>query len=178
MIALFYLIPAALFHIDTTVEVIGAVLGFIFRCLWSVLKLAYIVIAWLAPHVWRGAVLALEFLLLLIEEWRRGPDAQEQREEFFREEEEPPHREEPFHEREEFFREQERRVPPAPDPYRQALALLGLPAEFTQPALKLAYKRAILAAHPDNPAKTGSTKAAQEVNGAYDLLRRSRGWGR
>jgi hypothetical protein len=159
MIASFYLTCFALIRIQETVMVIAGLLELFLRCLWFALKLAFRAIVWAAPRLWRGAVLAFEFALLFIEEWWRGPDVQEQREEFFRREEKP------------------ERVRVA-DPYQQALALLGLPPAFTQPELKRAYKRAIFRAHPDSAAGTGSTRAAQAVNGAYALVLRRHGWSR
>jgi len=180
----------AIANIEITVGALGELLYLLFRCVWVTLKLAFRVIAWFAVHAWHGAALGFEFLLLLMEEWRRGDRQPADEDEFFRKEEESERQEEFFREREQFFREEdehdrqeqffrqeERPIRQAPDPYEQARALFDLGAEFTRAALKQAYRRAIVAAHPDR-AGAGSTRAAQEVNGAYDLLLRQRGWSR
>ena len=76
----------------------------------------------------------------------------------------------------EFAADDERPAKVAPrSPYEEALALLALTPDFTKPALKRAYRAAIRKAHPD---AGGTARAAQAVNGAYELLLQSRGWGR
>lgn len=69
-----------------------------------------------------------------------------------------------------FYRKQ-----PPPDPFAQALALLGLAQDCTEPALKAAYRAAIRKAHPDTG---GSAEAAQAVFAAHDLIRQRKGWER
>lgn len=64
---------------------------------------------------------------------------------------------------------------PPPDPYAQAAALLGLPRDFNEAALKAAYRAAIRKAHPD---AGGSAAAAQAVIAAHDLIRQRKGWER
>lgn len=64
---------------------------------------------------------------------------------------------------------------PPPDPYAQALALLGLAQDCSEPALKAAYRAAIRKAHPD---AGGSAAAAQAVIAAHDLIRQRKGWER
>lgn len=62
---------------------------------------------------------------------------------------------------------------PAPDPYQVALGLLGLEPGFSRAALTRAYKQAMKHAHPD---AGGSTRRAQAVNAARELLLRAHGW--
>lgn len=59
------------------------------------------------------------------------------------------------------------------DDYAEAVVLLGLVIPFTQKAFSKAYRRAMMAAHPD---AGGTTEAAQAVNAARDLIRRRNGW--
>lgn len=65
--------------------------------------------------------------------------------------------------------------PPATD--RDDAATLGVedPASLTQEALKKAYRRASLKAHPDHG---GSNDAMKAVNLAYERMLRRRGWTR
>jgi len=72
--------------------------------------------------------------------------------------------------REQRRREDERA---ARDPYRLALILLGLPEQFTAEDLTKAFRRAMLAAHPD---AGGSTAKAQAVNAARALIKKRSGW--
>ena len=60
-----------------------------------------------------------------------------------------------------------------PVDYRLACQLLGLPVECRQSEFKLAFRRAMLKAHPD---KNGSVDAAQKLNRAREIIRQRRGW--
>jgi len=62
---------------------------------------------------------------------------------------------------------------PAPDPYQAARGLLGLEPGFNRTALSRAYKQAMKHAHPD---VGGTTRKAQAVNAARELLMRAHGW--
>jgi hypothetical protein len=146
---------------------IAQLIGFLFLCLWEVLKLIAGAIAWLIGRTLRAAATALRkcshglrlgllFLFYLADEWRRGP-AEEQ--------DDGASEDDGFDDREE---------PPAPrDPYEDALSRLGLDPGFTLADLKRAYKHAIRLVHPD---AGGSAAAAQAVNAARDLIARRRGW--
>jgi len=146
---------------------IAHLIGFLFLCLWEVLKLITGALAWLIGRTLRAAAMALRkcshglhlgllFLFYLADEWRRGPA--EEQDDSASEEDGGGDREEP----------------PAPrDPYEDALATLGLAPGFTQLDLKRAYKQAIRLAHPD---AGGSAAAAQAVNAARDVIARHHGW--
>ena len=75
--------------------------------------------------------------------------------------------------RREAEREHQRREAERKDPYLLALVLLGLAEKFTQEEFIKAYRRAMMAAHPD---AGGSTAKAQAVNAARDLIRKRNGW--
>lgn len=74
-------------------------------------------------------------------------------------------------------REQERRQREATartlSDYDMALLLFGLREGYTQRDFNKAYRKAMMAAHPD---VGGSTEEAQAVNGACDLIKRRNGW--
>lgn len=148
---------------------VGYLIGFLFLCLWEVIKFAFRatvrllfhggkLLAWIARAVLRGLYLSLLFLFYLAAEWRRGSQ-----EEASAADEEPSHA------------APDGDATPAADAYDQALALLGLAPGFTQAALKRAYLAAIRKAHPD---AGGTAHAAQAVNSAYELILRAHGWGR
>lgn len=145
---------------------IAHLIGFLFLCLWEVLKLIAGAVAWLIGRSLRAAATALRkcghalhlgllFLFYLADEWRRGPA----------EEQDSASEDDGSDDREE---------QPAPrDPYEDALSRLGLAPGFTQLDLKRAYKQAIRLAHPD---AGGSAAAAQAVNIARDVIARRHGW--
>lgn len=146
---------------------IAHLIGFLFLCLWEVLKLIAGALAWLIGRILRTAATALRkcghglhlgllFLFYLADEWRRGPDE---------EQDDGASEDDGFDDREE---------QPAPrDPYEDALSRLGLAPGFTLADLKRAYKQAIRLNHPD---AGGSAAAAQAVNSARDLIARRHGW--
>lgn len=144
---------------------IGYLIGFLFICLWEVMKFVFRAAVWLLRHgaaglmrAGHGLRLAHLFLFYLADEWRRGPreDANAAEEEFSGA---VPDDDEPS----------------AADAYDRALALLGLAPGFTQAALKRAYRAAISRTHPD---AGGTDDAAQAVNGAYALILQTHGWAR
>jgi hypothetical protein len=92
---------------------------FLSLCLREVVKFSFRAAIWLARQLWHGGALAAEFLFLLIEEWRRGPDGQTEKTE----------------QEEEFFRQEEKPQPRLAETYEQALALLGVARNCTQAAL-------------------------------------------
>lgn len=57
--------------------------------------------------------------------------------------------------------------------YEQALVILGLQGEFTQAGFKKAYRKAMMATHPD---RGGTKEQAQKVNEARDLVRYKHGF--
>lgn len=57
--------------------------------------------------------------------------------------------------------------------YEQALVILGLQEEFTQVGFKKAYRKAMMATHPD---RGGTKEQAQKVNEARDLVRHCNNW--
>ena len=57
--------------------------------------------------------------------------------------------------------------------YAEALILLGLEEEFTHKNFKRAYRRAIMAAHPD---RGGTKEKAQAVNKARGVINKHKGW--
>jgi hypothetical protein len=145
---------------------LGYLIGFLFLCLWEVIKFTARAIPWLLVHgaialVWaarmsgRGLRLGFMFLFYLADEWRRGSqDAGAAEEEIGAD---------------------SRDEQTIADAYEQALGLLGLAPGFTQSALKRAYRTAIRIAHPD---AGGSAAAAQAINSAYELILQTHGWAR
>ncbi|WOS62032.1 J domain-containing protein [Sinorhizobium fredii] len=147
-------------------------IGFLFLCLWEVVKLIARALAWLIARIFRGAATALRkcghglrlgllFLFYLADEWRRGP-AEEQ--------DDGASDDEGADDQEE---RQDRGGLPPRDPYADALTRLGLNPGLTLSDLKRAYKQAIRLAHPD---AGGSAAAAQAVNAARDVIARRHGW--
>ena len=106
-------------------------------------------IAWLARASWRGVL----FLALRARESGRGPASHDTGDDGAEDAGPDPR--------------------PAPDPYQAALGLLGLEPGFSRLALGRAYKHAMRQAHPD---AGGSTRKAQAVNAARELLMRAHGW--
>ncbi|TXL75139.1 hypothetical protein FHP25_14740 [Vineibacter terrae] len=156
---------------------VGYLLRFFAICLWQVVLMAGQGLLALG----RGAALCVSFLIVLIDEWRRGapqeeppPNQQQWDDSFFSQfklNDPPP--EEPAPEEEPPRQEQEKEPLPPPDPYLEALSLLGLPGDFTRADFNRAYKGAIRKAHPDTG---GSKEKAQAVNTARDCVARRRGW--
>jgi hypothetical protein len=148
-------------------EVTGLAIRFAFIVLREALRGVW----WLAAWFVRAAAAGGLFLYILADEWRLGP-----REEKKPEEEEP---EEEEFDAEEWWAEwqerlrQEREPPAPPDPYEEAIALLGLPPGFSRSALHRAWKDKIRKAHPD---AGGSSKQAQAINAARDLIAKRNGW--
>lgn len=147
-------------------------IGFLFLCLWEVIKLIARALGWLIGRIHRAAMttlrkgghglrLGLLFLVYLADEWRRGP-AKEQDDSATDDDGTCDH-DEP----------QDRSGPAPRDPYEDALARLGLTPGFTRIDLKRAYMQAIRLAHPD---AGGSAAAAQAVNAARDLIARRHRW--
>jgi hypothetical protein len=145
-------------------------IGFLFLCLWEVVKLIARALGWLMGRILgavatalrkcgQGLHLGLLFLFYLADEWRRGP-AEEQDDGAFDEET-----------GDQDYDEDRGGAPR--DPYEDALATLGLGPGFTPADLKRAYKQAIRLAHPD---AGGSAAAAQAVNAARDFIARRHGW--
>ncbi len=62
---------------------------------------------------------------------------------------------------------------PRADPYKQALAELGLSGTFTKAEFKARYRMRMKEVHPD---VTGSNAAAMRVNAARDLINQRKGW--
>lgn len=62
---------------------------------------------------------------------------------------------------------------PRADPYKQALAELGLSGTFTKAEFKARYRMRMKKVHPDI---TGSNSAAVRVNAARDLINQRKGW--
>jgi hypothetical protein len=166
----FNLLAIALLRMEDTVVVLAALLEFLFRYVWVILKAMVQVIAWLMVKA--TIALGYEGLIDRLEKWWRR---RARRRTTF---EEPFTREEPRARQEQFSEQPRAPRPPPPDPYELALRLLGLGPDLTRVALKSAYRKAIVHAHPDNPAGTGSKQAAQAVNGAYDVIRARHGWPR
>lgn len=147
---------------------LGYLIGFLFLCLWEVLKFTARAVLWLLWHgiigvVWAarvsgcGLYLGFVFLFYLADEWRRGPQDAGAAEEDFS------------------GAQSADDGQTAADAYEQALALLGLAPGFTKAALKRAYRAAIRKAHPD---AGGTAEAAQAVNSAYELILHGHGWAR
>jgi hypothetical protein len=136
----------------------GAVylIDFLFICLREVLKLLALAVYRSAQGIWQLTV----FLFILADEWRRGP-----RDEETGEEENPDHDQEGFGE--------EREEMPPPDPYEEAMALLGLPPGFSRTALQRAWKEKIRQVHPD---AGGPNEEAQAINAARDFIAARKGW--
>ncbi len=146
-------------------------IGFLFLCLWEVIKLIARALGWLIGRILRAAGTALRkcghclhlgllFLFYLADEWRRGP-AEEQDDGAFGDEGTGDQDDAEDH-------------GGAPcDPYEDALARLGLGPGFSPADLKRAYKQAMKIAHPD---AGGSPAAAQAVNAARDFIARRHGW--
>lgn len=153
--------------VPVLLEGLGCLIGFLFLCLWEVLKFTLRAVLWLLVHmaialVWaarvsrRGLYLGCLFLFYLADEWRRGSQDMGAAEE-------------------EFSGAQSADENQAADAYEQALALLGLAPGFTQTALKRAYRAAIRTAHPD---AGGTEAAAQAINSAYELILHAHDWAR
>jgi hypothetical protein len=111
---------------------------------------------WLSIRAGRGAALAAEFIIILADEWWRGPGEPEAAED------------EPGDGASDDKAGQDAR-----DPYADALACFGLSPRFTQAEFRRAYKQAIRKAHPD---VGGSVVQAQAINIARDLIARRHGW--
>ena len=140
--------------IPLALEALWYALCYLFECFGVALKYLFTglfrAIGWLAKQSWRG-------LLSLVQARKSGDgpasaDADEGAE--AAEDAQPAAR-------------------PAPDPYQVSLSLLGLEPGFSRAALSRAYKQAMKHAHPD---AGGSTRRAQTVNAARDLLLRAHGW--
>lgn len=128
-------------------ECLGVALGYL-------LTLLARLVVWGARLGWRGLVMGGLFLGLLIQEWWRGPAYEDEEEDESADED-----------------EEEDESPEAS--CAAARTLLGLKPDFTRAALNRAYKKAMKSAHPD---AGGSTRKAQAVNAARELLMRTRGW--
>ncbi|MDG4901417.1 MULTISPECIES: hypothetical protein [unclassified Mesorhizobium] len=144
-------------------------IGFLFLCLWEVLKLAARIIGWILRQVVHcitrmlrrvanAVYLGCALLYFMADEWWRGPPEQAQSEDAERD----VSGDQPLRETEN-------------NDYEKALSLLGLTPGFTKEALKRAYRTTMRAAHPDGG---GSAQAAQAVNGAYDFVLQVHGWSR
>lgn len=68
-------------------------------------------------------------------------------------------------------REEEEAEPGADDPYREALRIFGLSDGYTKEELQARYRELHKRVHPDTG---GSTAFAQQLNAAYDILKRRR----
>lgn len=161
---IFSYIFAAVFPL--ALQGIAYAIGFLLLCAWETAKLlgrllftlGWLLFAsparglwWLAGRIERGVHLGALFLIFIVEEWWRGPGAEEQ---------------EDGHAGGGEQATGETR-------YAAALARFGLPPEFTRADLDRAYKHAIRKAHPD---AGGSLAEAQAVNADRDLLMSARGW--
>lgn len=155
---------------------IAYLIGYLFLCLWEVVKLTARLLTLLTGRAFGMAGFALRnarhglslgalFVFYLFDEWRRGHAGEDSADEETVDEEIADDTDE---------RTGQDREPPAPrDSYVDALARLGLKPGFTLDDLKRAYKRAIRIAHPD---AGGSAQAAQAVNAARDVIARRHGW--
>lgn len=128
------------------IECFGVALGYLFKGMFRA-------IGWLAKQSWRGVSQGTLFLAFLAQEWWRGAASEDEGGRI--DEDEPAG---PF---------------AGQDPYHAALGLLGLAPGFSRPALNRAYKQAMKHAHPD---AGGSSRKAQAVNAARELLMRAHGW--
>jgi len=146
--------------VPPALEALWYVLCYLFECFGVALKYLFIglfrAIVWLAKQGWRG--------LLSLMQARESQDgtASENADEG-----------EGQSEAEDAAEEPQPAPRPAPDPYQVAIRLLGLEPGFSRTALSRAYKQAMKHAHPD---AGGSTRKAQAVNAARDLLKRTHGW--
>lgn len=147
----------------------GYALCFLALCVFECAKFTLKVAAWAAVWIARGVIWAGVrsargvirasaqtglFIFILIDEWRRGPDAGADADETADDEADEAAEDEAD--------------AAVQDPYAAACALLGLEPGFTRAALHSAYKQAMKHAHPD---AGGNTQDAQAVNAARDLLR-------
>jgi hypothetical protein len=130
----------------------GYLIEFLVICLRETVKLFALAVCRTAQGVWQLTV----FVFILADEWRRGPREEDAPEDEDRAEEEP---------------EESEETPP--DPYEDAVALLGLATGFSRTALQRAYVEKIRQAHPD---AGGRTKQAQAINAARDLIAARKGW--
>lgn len=83
------------------------------------------------------------------------------------------HQFEAFAQRQGGGQQRQRQQTCAGNAYQLALDLLGLNEPFDRPTMVKAYRKAIIAVHPD---RGGSTEEAQAVNGARDLIVKYKGW--
>ena len=60
-----------------------------------------------------------------------------------------------------------------PDPYEQAVRLMGLPPDFTRDDLKQRFRILIERIHPD---KVGPNELATQLIDAYTLINQHKGW--
>lgn len=143
---------------DVLMEALGWLGRFLADCIETAIitiaKIAFKALAWSATHLWRGGVLACEFIIILADEIAHGGG-----------EDAGDHDDDRHHDGEELAAE---------TLYQQALGVIGLTTGFTQDDLRLRYRQLMKRAHPDAPG--GSHKAAQEVNEAYEIVRRKHGW--
>lgn len=143
----------------------GYLLAYLLYAVWIALKtvvtLGIRALLWLAPRLWAGIKLATYFSFLLVQEWRRGPAAEDS---------ESSNEEEPGGDETQDIQDPREREVAA---YRTALAALGLPEPFSKQDLIKAFRAAIKKAHSD---LGGSDDAARRIIAARDLLMREHGW--
>lgn len=144
-------------------ELLGYALCYLFECFGIALKYLFIWlfrgIAWLVRASWCGVL----SLILRAREAGEGPAPEDKVEA----------EAEDADEAEDTNEEPQPAPRPAPDPYQAARHLLGLESGFSRTALSRAYKQAMKHAHPD---AGGTTRKAQAVNAARELLMRAHGW--
>ncbi len=125
--------------------------------LFTVLKYASKGAFWICVWTGRCALPLLIFLYYLADEALHGETQQEEEDE----------------DEDEDWQEEWIEEEPAPDPYEEAIRLLGLLPSCTQKEFNLAYRRAIARAHPD---KGGTDELAQSINAARETVKHHNGW--
>lgn len=130
----------------------------LFIAIFFVINLVAMLLLRTLKFVCRYARLGLIFIGFVIMEWVKGPDEEDAQEGD-----------------DEYYEEQNEREPEQPrvDPYLASLKLFGLKPGFSRNAFDKAYKQAIRKAHPD---LGGSTRDAQIVNAAREIIVRRHGW--
>jgi len=162
-VAFFFVIGWIIFsHIVAEVlphlfQLLGMLIRFLCLCIWEILQLLGKIAAFVGKYGFRAARWTCSqswlFLIILLDEWRHGPAAEEAEEELFEDEE---------------GEEDQRQAA-----YDAALALLGLKEPFELADLKRVYRQAMKREHTD----VGGTKeAAAGLNAARDLVMEARGW--
>ena len=145
---------------DVLMEALGWLGRFLADCIETAIitiaKTAFKTLVWITTQLWRGRVLACEFIIILVDEIVHGggEDADDNDDDR--------------------HHDGDNDGLAAETLYEQALGVIGLTAGFTQDDLRLRYRQLMKCAHPDVPG--GSHKAAQEVNEAYEIVRRKHGW--